>query len=301
MAKTKKVRCVKYIFVLLTLVLTLFIAVLIIGVNKGKAVPVSSSSSSESSSQSSSATISDDSTTSSTFSSDNSSSDSQLSVVPTTTAQKKTYVEDNKSEYTDGLIEFMNKYDEVVDYVYDYPKNMNNVTPKTLSENFSKGTYPLLLQWDSRWGYQKYSTSLVGVSGCGPTAVAMVYAGLTGKNDQTPGSVAEMCVKKGYYTPGSGTSWSLMTEGVKNLGLSSKQVSLSKSNMTTELNNKRPLICSMKPGDFTKSGHFIVITGYKNGEFTVNDPNSRINSEKAWDYETLSSQIKNIWSFRKAS
>ncbi|MCD8152609.1 MAG: C39 family peptidase [Clostridiales bacterium] len=37
----------------------------------------------------------------------------------------------------------------------------------------------------------------------------------------------------------------------------------------------------MGPGDFTTGGHFIVLTGIdSDGNVIVNDPNSRINSEK---------------------
>ena len=55
------------------------------------------------------------------------------------------------------------------------------------------------------------------------------------------------------------------------------------------------LISSMRPGDFTTTGHFILIRGYDQNGFFVNDPNSRRNSEKQWDYETLSGQIKGLW------
>lgn len=60
-----------------------------------------------------------------------------------------------------------------------------------------------------------------------------------------------------------------------------------------------PIICSMRPGGFTAIGHFIVITGMQNGQFTVNDPNSTERSNKLWDYETLEPQIDNLWAFQK--
>ena len=55
----------------------------------------------------------------------------------------------------------------------------------------------------------------------------------------------------------------------------------------------------MGPGDFTTTGHFIVLTGTKNGMICINDPNSVKNSEKLWDYEQIKGQIKNIWVIRK--
>ncbi|MBQ1871316.1 MAG: C39 family peptidase, partial [Lachnospiraceae bacterium] len=53
---------------------------------------------------------------------------------------------------------------------------------------------------------------------------------------------------------------------------------------------------SMKPGDFTYTGHFIVLTGIdEDGKIMVNDPNSRNNSDKHWDVDTLVKQIKALW------
>lgn len=52
----------------------------------------------------------------------------------------------------------------------------------------------------------------------------------------------------------------------------------------------------MAPGDFTKKGHYVLLTGYDEKGFTVNDPNHKSNSRKHWDYDTLSTQIKNLWS-----
>ena len=40
-----------------------------------------------------------------------------------------------------------------------------------------------------------------------------------------------------------------------------------------------PIICAMGKGDFTSSGHYIVLVGTENGLVRVNDPNSYANSE----------------------
>ena len=59
------------------------------------------------------------------------------------------------------------------------------------------------------------------------------------------------------------------------------------------------MICVMGPGDFTATGHFIVMTGLKDGLICVNDPNSRANSQKLWDFDQISDQIRNLWVIRK--
>ena len=43
-----------------------------------------------------------------------------------------------------------------------------------------------------------------------------------------------------------------------------------------------------------------VLTGLTEEGFVVNDPNSIERSERAWTYEEISGQIRNIWAFDKA-
>ena len=128
----------------------------------------------------------------------------------------------------------------------------------------------------------------------------MASAGLTGSSKWTPASVAEFSEKEGYYTPGAGTSWDLMTSGAAQLGLHSEETPLSESSMKAQLNSGCVLICSVGPGDFTTEGHYILIRGYDDSGFLVNDPNSRARSERSWPYDRIASQIKNVWAVGKA-
>ena len=66
-----------------------------------------------------------------------------------------------------------------------------------------------------------------------------------------------------------------------------------------ELENGHPIICAMRPGDFTTAGHFIVLADVQEGKIRVNDPNSRTRSRELWPYETLERQIKNLWTFTR--
>lgn len=70
--------------------------------------------------------------------------------------------------------------------------------------------------------------------------------------------------------------------------------------MKNALDDGAVLILALGPGDFTSSGHFIVVTGYTDGGFSVNDPNSRENSSRLWSYGRLASQISNLWSLSAA-
>lgn len=70
--------------------------------------------------------------------------------------------------------------------------------------------------------------------------------------------------------------------------------------VTRALKNGQPIICSVGPGDFTTSGHFIVLVGMEDGKIRVNDPNRHSTSSQLWDYDTLAGQINNLWAYSLA-
>lgn len=201
----------------------------------------------------------------------------------------------DKSElYPDELLKLLADNDETADFVLDYPKKKDEPPADTVG-NIKKGEIPLLLQWDERWGYSMYGDEMIALNGCGPTAVSMVASGLTGNNTITPYKVAKFSEQNGYYAGDTGTSWGLMTEGVIKFGIQGEELPLSEQNVFDALNAGHPVICSMKPGDFTQTGHFVVLTGVKDGKIKVNDPNSKSRSEKLWDYDDLEKQINDLW------
>ena len=200
----------------------------------------------------------------------------------------------HKDQYPEELIELLENNAETADFVLGYPEKKDTAPAETIGD-VTQGEIPLLLQWDERWGYAYYADDMIAVNGCGPTAIAMVAAGLTGDNTVTPYKVAQFSAGNGYYAGDSGTSWTLMTDGAQQFGIYGEEMGLSEDEVFSALENGHPIICSMRPGDFTTTGHFIVLTGIEDGKIQVNDPNSRVRSEKLWDYSRLEYQINNLW------
>ena len=199
-------------------------------------------------------------------------------------------------QYPADLLELLSNNEETADFVLGYTEKKGQAPAEDIGEVRS-GEIPLLLQWDERWGYAQYGDNMIAINGCGPTVVAMAAAGLTGDNSITPYKVAQYAEEQGYYTGESGTSWELMTQGAVHFGVQGQELGLSESEILSELESGHPVICSMRPGDFTTTGHFIVLTGVEDGKIRVNDPNSRKRSETLWDYDTLEYQINNLWAF----
>lgn len=200
---------------------------------------------------------------------------------------------DNPEAYPADYLDMLGRNSETLDFVLGYPEHHSDAPAGSLTESLD--TVPLLLQWDMRWGYQTYGSSTIAVSGCAPVCLSMAASYLTGDASITPYRVAQYAANAGYYVPGQGTSWSLLTEGAFAFGISCRQLSLDEAQINAALDAGHPVICSMSPGDFTTEGHFIVLYGRTADGYLVRDPNSIARSEKMWTYDRLSGQIAALW------
>lgn len=198
--------------------------------------------------------------------------------------------------YPESLIQLLERNPETETFVLEYPTYQPG--EYDLSEYENSESVPLFMQWDQRWGYEEYGSDVIGITGCGPTCLAMVGYYLTGDDSFTPEKVAEFAERNGYYASGYGSSWTLISEGGVKLGLDVTEIPLVKKRMVDNLEVGNPIILAMGPGDFTSSGHYIVLSGLKEGQFVVNDPNSYANSQRPWAYEDLEGQIRNLWVIR---
>ena len=150
-------------------------------------------------------------------------------------------------------------------------------------------------QWDKRWGYEKYSGNYFAASGCGPTALSMVVLYLTHDAQASPLAVAEYAKEAGYSVDGSGSAWDLMSKGCRHYGVNAKTIKEDEDTFKERLDEGNLIVVNVGPGDFTDNGHFMVITGYDDEGFTINDPNSIIKSNTHWQFERLGSQIRAAW------
>lgn len=163
---------------------------------------------------------------------------------------------------------------------------------------FPEYAMPYFSQWDQRWGYTEYAGAEFGISGCGPTALTMVYTHLTGDKDMTPQSMGEFATNNGYALDGNGSSWMLMSEGAEKLGLTVETLILHKPVIDEALLAGKPIILVLGPGHFTSQGHFVVIHDIDaNGDYLIFDPFNIHNAFRTFSYAELEDQIRNIWAY----
>jgi hypothetical protein len=225
--------------------------------------------------------------------------------------QRVQQVIDNCEIYPEDILKMLSRNLDMLNFVLEYPEKVGQVFAETVGE-VEGGEVPLLLQYDQVAAHfgsgigEKVAGQADSRNQSGVVHQPFPYGTVAGRvhdsrsrdDTITPYVVAQYASEQGYYVPGAGTAWTLMSEGAKHFGVIGEELPLTKSIMEGVLKEGRPIICSMRPGDFTTTGHFIVITGIKDGQFTVNDPNSTERSNMLWDYDTLKPQISNLWAFQ---
>ena len=187
---------------------------------------------------------------------------------------------------------------EAIAWPAEYYYYHNKVFDKNIAPDVTDGEFPVLLQWDKRWGYELYGTNFMGNNGCGPTALTIVYAGLTGKTDWNPYSLAMYSIDHDLYVPNVGTKWIFMEEGGAYLGLTVDKIGEDLELAKPALEAGKVLICKVGPGDFTSGGHFIVVTKLlEDNQVEVRDPNSIDKSMMTWDYDRIIGQTDYVWAY----
>ncbi|MGO4987727.1 MAG: C39 family peptidase [Gallicola sp.] len=204
---------------------------------------------------------------------------------------------DNIDNLSDPLIKLSGNNFDAIDFVaksidpavenkFRYPESIN-------SEKF-----PYYIQWDDRWGYEKYAGGIIGYTGCAPTVMAMAVSGITGTKT-TPAEMAKIAEENGFSND-SGTGWDYYPFMAKEYGLQLEELPKDDRQMKKHLQEGHPIIISVKPGQFTQVGHIMMLVGVdEDGKYIINDPNNLQNTQKHWEYSEFQGDLKKIWALYK--
>lgn len=163
-------------------------------------------------------------------------------------------------------------------------------------------------QYDSRWGALAYAVdgekSTIKSAGCGPTALANVLAAII-SSFIDPVTLASWARYHNYKVKASGTSYSFFVPCAKAYGVTVRRLNTSNiygkinspyhPQVLTELMNGNWIIACMGKGNWTNSGHYITVYGYKEGMVYINDPASTKAKRACNTWELFKSQVKYYW------
>ena len=201
-----------------------------------------------------------------------------------------------EEDYIEQMFEVYEYFPEVREFLLNYPLKKDSApTSSDISGYDRSNGVPLFIQWDDAWGYTPYGKGVCGISGCGAVCLSMVSYYLSGNTEHTPHYMMKFAQDNKHVGAGGGTNWSLFSQGAKQLGYDVKEVPLDEGAIRKKLQAGIPIVVNVGPGDFTRNGHYMVLVDYVDGMIRINDPFSKINSEKLWSYEQIKGQIKNLW------
>ena len=215
-------------------------------------------------------------------------------------ADRLNFIADHIEIYTEEAVKTALQGGEKLDFALLMPFRSADDSGLNAVISVDEGEIPYLIQYDTRWGYHGYGSSVMGITGCGPTCLSMAVIGLTGNTSATPARIADYAESAGHYVSGAGTAWTLFDTGAAAFGLRGEATSTNDDDMRARLRDGEIIIASMLPGDFTTSGHFIVIYDHGLFGYNVYDPNSVELSSRTWSFDKLEGPIAQLWSFTAA-
>lgn len=168
------------------------------------------------------------------------------------------------------------------------------------------------LQTDSRWKNVDYSAAgektTIGASGCGPTAMAMVLATWCDKS-VTPQSECAWALAHGFKAPHQGTYYGYFESAGRRFGLTVQRLNYttiygnSKSSCHTQaktaLDTGDLVIACMGPGNWTSSGHYVLVYGIIGDVIYINDPASTKKTRTQGSYSLFKQQTKLYWVIKR--
>ena len=160
-------------------------------------------------------------------------------------------------------------------------------------------------QYDSRWAsvvYTKNGTynknQTIRSSGCGPSAMADIVATWWDKN-VTPKTLAAFSVQKGFRTENNGTAWGFFKFCAEKYGASKFIQTTSYATAEAAIKDGAYVVCSMRPGLWTKGGHFICWWWVDNTYVYINDPASSASARAKAKKNLMQQQCKQYFIFYK--
>lgn len=200
-----------------------------------------------------------------------------------------------KKKEKDKKIEIVKVDDAILaDLLTPLPDGTTKVQLYAETLDSSLGPIMYFNQSDYRWAKFKYgNSSYMYSSGCGPTIMAMVVNTFNPKNFITPKDMAEFAYSQGCYVKGGGSTHDIVRKCANEYDIPVKVIRATQDNIVNALNNNKLLVALVGKGEFTKGGHFILITGLdKDGKLRIADSISIDNTHKSWDISFIINQLK---------
>ena len=164
------------------------------------------------------------------------------------------------------------------------------------------------LQTDPRWGNLDYSAAgektTIRASGCGPTAMAMVLATWADPS-VNPATECAWALANDYKAPHKGTYYGYFEPAGKRYGLRVTRLNYASlygndksafhAQVKDALDRGDLVIACMGKGNWTSSGHYVLVWGIQGDTIYINDPASTKAARIRGSWALFRQQVKYYW------
>lgn len=199
----------------------------------------------------------------------------------------------NRSDYPDEIIKMFEEDEDTKDFVLNYPKRIigGDKFEIDLSQYAECTEPPLLMQWDERWGYIKYNDSVMGLGGGAPTCLSMAALYELHDISVTPAYTSNLAAENGWESKPE----KLLSDGARIIGMNVTEIPINDSRLRQAVSSGTTVVC-LTDGKYL-SDVFVVRGINESGNYMINDPTSRKNSEREYTFAELKDHLKKIWGY----
>lgn len=209
------------------------------------------------------------------------------------------YIYDHADLYPESFLKLGANRPRALAFVRGYADKKNtfeNISSKPEESYELNRQYPLYILWDERWGYREYEEPYA-IIGCGPTTATMIINGYGGS--ENPLAIMDEMREKNYYLKNIGTSWEGIRELLASRGIGSDNLPTVEAKYKRHLDTGNPILINIGKSKFTNIGHYMLIVGYNDKGFIINDSNSIEYSLKELPFDELTQIVKGAWTIYK--
>lgn len=175
----------------------------------------------------------------------------------------------------------------------------NEQANEYLQEN--EVTTPLYLQTNEEWADYSYGsdgTQTLSDNGCALLSLSMVLAYLR-EDNVSPLEVLDWA-QDSYYVDGQGTDWRIFSDFADSFDYSYHDLGTDTAQVANYLAVGQPVIVSVTSGDFTDTGHIMVLAAMQDENVVVLDPNDTPEKKHyltSYSLEEIAAQSLHFWTF----
>lgn len=213
------------------------------------------------------------------------------------------YIIENEALYTKDIIDIYYSDNEKLEFVYNYAFHKDDyITMNFTNEELKSDTVPALYMNDPRWGYEYINEMTISESGCAGVAVTMANLYLNNNGDADPVRVMDVAKSMSAitifdfvvadYISDIALSFGMKADGVN--CYQNQKTGVEHNELIAALDEENAVVMvNMMSEPF--GNHMIIIRGYNDKGYYINDPASPENTAMLWDYETIEQGVAFYW------